>query len=119
MSKLYNSCTYQLYFHIINTDSTQFTANTVYNYLNTHYGLVSTCPVVGCIQSTTYDEKLLVIPYDFYADTSPSASDNQVVVECVFINGDNIEGNPANTLTFYCRNVVTNCHDTVIPLLNL
>ena len=118
MSKPYNNCLYQLYFHIINNSSTAFTANTLYDYLNTHYDTVNRCPVVGRIESTQSDQKLLMIPFAFYANTSGS-SDKDVTVSCTFIDGNNITGNPSDYLSFSCRNGVTACNDEVIELLNL
>ena len=118
MSKLYNNCAYQLYFHIINNSSTEFTANMLYDYLNTHYNIVNSCPVVGKIQSTQYVQTLLMIPYAFYADASGS-SNKDVTVNCVFIDGNNITGDPWEYLYFSCRNGVAVCNDEVTELLNL
>lgn len=118
MSKPYDNCLYQLYLHIINNDSTEFTANTIYNYLKTyHYSTANCCPVIGRIQSTSYDQQLLMIPFNFYQDINDKFN-NDVIVDCVYINGNNIEGTPYDWLTFSCRNAVTNCNDTVIPLLD-
>ena len=118
MSKPYNNCAYQLYFHIINNSSTEFTANTLYDYLNTHYNILNSCPVVGKIQSTQSDQKLRMLPFAFYADTS-GTSNKDVTVDCVFIDGNNITGDPSEYLSFSCRNGVAVCNDEVTELLNL
>lgn len=117
MSKLYNDCFYQLYFHIINNSSTEFTANTLYDYLNTYYNTLNRCPVVGHIESTMYDQKLRMRPFAFYASTSGS-SNKDVIVSCMFIDGDNIIGNLSDELTFSCRNGVASCNDDVITILD-
>lgn len=117
MSKPYNDCSYQLYFHIINDSSTEFTANTLYDYLNTHYNTVNSCPVVGHIESTTYDQKLRMRPFSFYVKTNGS-SNKDVIVNCMFIDGDNITGTPYEYIQFSCRNAVTTCNDEVITILD-
>lgn len=119
MSKNYNDCLYQLRCHIINTDSTPFSANMFYNYLKASYASARCFPVTGRIQSTNYDQQLLMIPFECYAVDPDPIYNNSVIVNCAYINGNNIEGTPYDYIQFSCRNAVTNCNDKVITLLDI
>ena len=117
MSQPYNNCLYQFYFRIINNSAIAFTTATFYDYLNTYYSISKECPVIGRIESTQSDKKLLIIPFACY--TSSSSLDHSVLVYGSFIEGNNISGTPSDYVYFSCRAAVTACNDRVIPLLNL
>ena len=57
-----------------------------------------------------------MIPFECYP--SSETYDNHVIVNCSYINGNNIEGNPYDWVDFSCRNAVTSCNDNVITLLD-